>query len=92
MTTITRVPACRTKHCPEPTNPDFHACFCGAKAIHHHHVIQKGMGGRKEDGPVVCLCPTHHEAVHTKRYTDAIEGGYYVIRNRKGQVVIKEAA
>ena len=40
---------------------------CGSKAVHKHHLVQKGMGGRgrkAEEGAVVSLCFKCHEAAH----------------------------
>ena len=91
MTSITRVPACSVSFCPVPRDPDFHLCIaCQKPAVHHHHVRHKGMGGSKEDSPIVCLCVYHHDGVHTGGYKDEIEDGWYVIRNREGQIVIKK--
>ena len=87
--TVTHVSACRVKGCPAPKDPDFHHCWCGANAVHHHHVRHKGMGGSKEDSPIICLCPTHHEGVHTGGYKDEIVDGFYVVRNQKGQRIVK---
>ena len=74
---VVRVPACPVDFCPFPSEPDFHECFCGSRAVEHHHVISRGMGGskkrRNDPANVVCICHAHHEAVTLHRATIYIE-------------------
>ncbi len=96
MTIVTRTPACTVKYCPRPRDPDFHVCWCGRLAVEHHDVVGGGMGGggghHQNPDTIICLCHEHHVGVTTGGYKDAIEDGYYVVRNRKGQRVVRVPA
>lgn len=95
---VTRVPACTVKYCPEPRNPDWHRCFCGKENIHHHDAGAKGMGGgkdhHKQPESVVALCPDHHEALSTGECSDRIlelpTGRTYVYYDTDGTVLYEE--
>ena len=88
---LTRIPACTTKGCPAPSDPDFHACWCGRKEIEHHHVESRGMGGTKLKRNVVALCHKHHEAVTLHEYYDIVtvlEGSVtYTYMDARGEVL-----
>lgn len=89
--TVTREPACRTKGCPAPRDPDWHQCWCGTKEIEHHHVESRGMGGSKLKRNVVALCHKHHEAVTLHECYDIVTvfdwGTTYTYTSAKGEVL-----
>lgn len=68
----TRTPACTTKGCPAPKDPDWHRCWCGNDRIEHHHVESRGMGGSKIKKNIVALCHGHHEAVTLHKCYDIV--------------------
>lgn len=50
-----------------PTVRAPYCLVCHSDATDQHHVIQKGMGGAKEEGPTLSLCRECHDLAHNKR-------------------------
>jgi hypothetical protein len=103
--TPTRVPLCPVKWCPtrykwfKGDKADWHACFCGEKAIEHHDAGAKGMSGGKDHHKrpenIVALCHLHHESIHTSECSNRIldlptTGRTYVYYDTDGTVLHKQ--
>lgn len=64
MTAVTREALCRSEFCPDPRNPDWHACIVdGNPQVEHAHIVARSRAPsrRKDKNNVVALCHAHHE-------------------------------
>lgn len=44
--------------------------ICGAPATNRHHIVPKGMGGRRKEGPTVCVCGNGNVSGCHKKFHD----------------------
>jgi len=92
---VQHISLCSCDYCPAPSSPDWHYCIlCGSPKIEHHHTESIGMGGSKtrrmNKQVVVPLCTAHHEQMSLNKYTDKIEDGYYIVTNKRGNIIVKK--